>query len=106
MNRSCQLVTMNPGSQIGPPTLIERKYPLPDGGEGTDLYLTKEGFETAFARDVPKRIADQMWATQRPFSQEAFAVAVRPARLEDDPVVVSRGHPGPRDPARDPALHG
>jgi Alpha/beta hydrolase family len=39
---------------------------------GTDLYLTKRGFETAFAGDVPKRLADQMWAEQRPFSQEAF----------------------------------
>jgi pimeloyl-ACP methyl ester carboxylesterase len=67
-----KLVTMNPGSQIGPPTTIARKYPLPGGGEGTDLYLTKSGFETAFAADVPRRLADQMWAEQRPFSQEAF----------------------------------
>ena len=72
MNRSSQLVTMNPGSEIGPTTLITRKYPLPGGGEGTDLYLTQNGFETAFAADVPRRTADQMWATQRPFSQEAF----------------------------------
>jgi pimeloyl-ACP methyl ester carboxylesterase len=68
-----QLVTKNPGSQIGPKTLIERKYPLPGGGDGIDLYLTKSGFETAFAGDVPRRLADQMWAEQRPFSQEAFA---------------------------------
>jgi pimeloyl-ACP methyl ester carboxylesterase len=67
-----QLVTMNPGSQIGPSTLVTRSYPLPGGGDGTDLYLTKTGFETAFAGDVPKRLADQMWAQQRPFSQEAF----------------------------------
>ena len=67
-----QLVTMNPGSQIGPETLIPRTYPLPGGAEGTDLYLTQEGFQTAFAQDVPKRIANQMWATQRPFSEEAF----------------------------------
>jgi pimeloyl-ACP methyl ester carboxylesterase len=67
-----QLVTMNPGSEIGPQTLITRKYPLPGGGDGTDLYLTKSGFETAFAGDVPRRLADQMWAEQRPFSQEAF----------------------------------
>jgi pimeloyl-ACP methyl ester carboxylesterase len=66
------LVTKNPGSQIGPQTLITRKYPLPGGGEGTDLYLTKSGFETAFAGDVPKGLADRMWATQRPFSEEAF----------------------------------
>jgi pimeloyl-ACP methyl ester carboxylesterase len=69
-----QLVSMNPGSGIGPQTTITRKYPLADGsGEGTDLYLTQKGFETAFAGDVPRRLADQMWAQQRPFSQEAFA---------------------------------
>jgi len=67
-----KLVTMNPGSEIGPKTLITRKYPLGDGGEGTDLYLTKQGFRTAFAGDVPTRLADQMWAEQRPFSEEAF----------------------------------
>jgi pimeloyl-ACP methyl ester carboxylesterase len=67
-----KLVTMNPGSEIGPNTLITRKYPLAGGGEGTDLYLTEQGFETAFAGDLPRRLADQMWAEQRPFSQEAF----------------------------------
>ena len=68
-----QLVTKNPGSEIGPQTLITRQYPLAAGGEGTDLYLTKRGFQTAFAADVPKRVANQMWATQQPFSEEAFA---------------------------------
>ena len=67
-----QLVTMNPGSEIGQ-NVIPRKYPLPGGGEGTDLYLTEHGFETGFASDLPKSVADQMWAEQRPFSQEAFA---------------------------------
>jgi pimeloyl-ACP methyl ester carboxylesterase len=67
-----QLVMKNPGSEIGPQTLITRKYPLPGGGEGNDLYLTQRGFQTAFAADVPRRVADQMWATQRPFSEEAF----------------------------------
>jgi pimeloyl-ACP methyl ester carboxylesterase len=68
-----QLVSMNPGSEIGPATLIPRPYPLPDGGEGIDLYLTQDGFRNAFAGDVPRKIADQMQATQRPFSEEAFA---------------------------------
>jgi pimeloyl-ACP methyl ester carboxylesterase len=67
-----QLVTKNPGTGIGKTTLLPRPYPLPGGGQGTDLYLTQEGFETAFAGDLPKRLADQMWAEQRPFSQEAF----------------------------------
>src|SRR5687768_16380475 len=53
-----QLVTMNPGSQIGPGTLIGRPYPLPTGGEGIDLYLTREGVSTAFAQDLPRRTTD------------------------------------------------
>src|SRR6266478_3184956 len=32
-----QLVTMNPGSELGPPTLLTRPYPLADGTQGTDL---------------------------------------------------------------------
>ena len=47
-----QLVGMNPGTLLGPTTLIQRKYPLADGTEGTDLYITENGFETAFASDV------------------------------------------------------
>jgi pimeloyl-ACP methyl ester carboxylesterase len=66
-----QLVSMNPGSEIMQ-NVIERKYPLPGGGEGTDLYLTEHGYETAFASDLPKSVADQMWAEQRPFSLAAF----------------------------------
>jgi pimeloyl-ACP methyl ester carboxylesterase len=53
-------------------TLITRPYPLASGGEGIDLYLTREGIRTAFAADVPRRVADQMHATQRPFAQAAF----------------------------------
>jgi pimeloyl-ACP methyl ester carboxylesterase len=67
-----QLVTMNPGSLIGPDTTIGRPYPLGDGTQGTDLYLTMDGLRTAFAADVPAAVQDEMFATQRPFSQEAF----------------------------------
>src|SRR2546421_1990004 len=67
-----QLVTMNPGSQIGPATLDFRPYPLPDGGTGTDLYLKKSALHDAFAGDLPLKVTDQMQATQRPFSNEAF----------------------------------
>ena len=67
-----QLVTMNPGTQIGPATLDVRPYPLPDGGTGTDLYLKKSAFHDAFAADLPLEITDQMQAAQRPFSNEAF----------------------------------
>ncbi len=67
-----QLVTMNPGSQIGPTTLDFRPYPLPGGGTGTDLYIKKSAFHDAFAADLPLQMTDQMQATQRPFSNEAF----------------------------------
>ncbi|MEY2566683.1 MAG: hypothetical protein QOE35_1212 [Actinomycetota bacterium] len=70
-----KLVTMNPGSQIGPPTLITRPYPLAGGGEGVDLYLKRDAVKTAFAADLPRQITDQMYATQRPFSEEAFGSA-------------------------------
>jgi len=75
-----QLVNMNPGSQIGPATLDFRPYPLPDGGTGTDLYIKKSAFHDAFAGDLPLEITDQMQATQRPFSNEAFtSVSGEPA---------------------------
>jgi len=67
-----QLVTMNPGTQIGPATLDFRPYPLADGSTGTDLYLKKSAFHDAFAGDLPLKVTDQMQATQRPFSNEAF----------------------------------
>ena len=67
-----QLVTMNPGSQIGPTTLDFRPYPLPGGGTGIDLYIKKSAFHDAFAGDLPLEMTDQMQATQRPFSNDAF----------------------------------
>src|SRR5205823_6761218 len=67
-----QLVSMNPGSQIGPATLDFRPYPLADGGTGTDLYLKKSACHDAFAGDLPLKVTDQMQAGQRPFANEAF----------------------------------
>ena len=60
-----QLVSMNPGSQIGPATLDFRPYPLADGGTGTDLYLKKSACHDAFAGDLPLKVTDQMQATKR-----------------------------------------
>jgi len=67
-----QLVTMNPGSQIGPTTLDFRPYPLPGGGTDIDLYIKKSAFHDAFAGDLPLQMTDQMQATQRPFANAAF----------------------------------
>ncbi len=68
-----QLVSMNPGSEIGPqtPSSVVRTR-SPTAARAIDLYLTREGLGTAFAADVPRRVADQMYATQRPFSEAAF----------------------------------
>jgi pimeloyl-ACP methyl ester carboxylesterase len=67
-----QLVTMNPGTEITPQTLTTRPYPLPGGGQGTDLYIKQSAFHDAFAGDLPLKLTNQMWAEQRPFAQEAF----------------------------------
>src|SRR6202171_1461035 len=67
-----QLVTLNPGSQIGPTTLDFRPYPLPGGGTGIDLYIKKSAFHDAFAGDLPLEMTAQMQATQRPFANDAF----------------------------------
>jgi hypothetical protein len=61
-----------PRERDRPGEAMTRPYPNGDGSTGTDLYLTQHGFETAFAGDVPRKLADQMWAEQRPFSQAAF----------------------------------
>lgn len=67
-----QLITKFPGSLIGPATTIGRPYPNPDGSQGTDLYLTQKGVRTAFAADVSPQVQDLIFATQRPFSVDAF----------------------------------
>jgi len=67
------LITKFPGSLIGPATTIGRPYPLPDGAQGTDLYLTRQGVATASAADVSPAVQAQIFATQRPFSVDAFS---------------------------------
>jgi pimeloyl-ACP methyl ester carboxylesterase len=63
---------MNPGSEVGPTALIPRPYPLAADTVGIDLYLTQEAVRTAFAADVSRQVANQMFATQRPLTQAAF----------------------------------
>ena len=66
------LVTKNPGTMITPDALDTRQYPLPGGGEGTDLYIKNSAFHDAFAGDLPLSTTNLMWAEQRPFSVAAF----------------------------------
>ncbi|HEY3609863.1 MAG TPA: alpha/beta hydrolase [Pseudonocardiaceae bacterium] len=66
------LVNKNPGTMIVPANLDARQYPLPGGGDGTDLYIKKAAFHDAFAGDLPLSTTNLMWAEQRPFSAAAF----------------------------------
>lgn len=66
------LVTMNPGTQIGPETLTFRPYPLPGGGEGLDTYIKARAFRSAFAGDLSRDVTRVMAATQRPFAASVF----------------------------------
>jgi pimeloyl-ACP methyl ester carboxylesterase len=66
------LVTKNPGTMITPDALDTRPYPLPGGGEGTDLYIKTSAFHDAFAGDLPLSETQLMQAEQRPFSVAAF----------------------------------
>jgi pimeloyl-ACP methyl ester carboxylesterase len=70
-----QLSSLNPGSEIGPTALIPRPYPITADTVGIDLYLTQEAVRMAFAPDVSRRVANQMFATQRPLTQAAFESA-------------------------------
>jgi hypothetical protein len=68
-------VTKDPGTHVTPDALIERPYPLADGGTGVDLYIKAEVFRDASAGDLPKATTRLMEAEQRPFSVAAFTEA-------------------------------
>ncbi|GHH87635.1 alpha/beta hydrolase [Streptomyces sulfonofaciens] len=60
-----------PGSTLGA-ALDPVPYTLPDGAEGTDLYIRADKFRHQFAADVPANQAALMAATQRPVTQAAL----------------------------------
>ncbi|MGW3243118.1 alpha/beta fold hydrolase [Streptomyces sp. NPDC001070] len=60
-----------PGGTLGE-TLNAVPFPLPGGGTGTDLYIKADKFHAQFAADVPKSVAEQMAATQRPVAASVF----------------------------------
>lgn len=53
--------------------LRPRPFPLPDGTQGTDLYVDPATFRPLFAVDVPARLAARMASAQRPVSLAAIA---------------------------------
>ncbi|WP_432019024.1 alpha/beta fold hydrolase [Streptomyces sp. 1222.5] len=60
-----------PGSQL-PSALDHFAYPLPNGGEGNDLYIKPDKFRAAFAADVAAPTAAAMAAAQRPIDDSAL----------------------------------
>ena len=53
------------------PSLRPRPFPLPDGSQGTDLYIDPAQFRSVFAADVPARTVARMASAQRPVSLAA-----------------------------------
>jgi pimeloyl-ACP methyl ester carboxylesterase len=61
------LGAMNPGSGLGPDTLLFRPTP-----GGLDVYIAPGVFRSVFAADLPPRIVDIMAAGQRPIDAGAL----------------------------------
>jgi pimeloyl-ACP methyl ester carboxylesterase len=66
------LVAKNPGSLLGPKTLLSRPFTNPDGTAGADEYIKPASFRSVFAQDLPAPVAAQMAATQRPMTAAAL----------------------------------
>lgn len=66
-----QLAGKFPGAQLGP-ALDPVTFPLPNGGNGNDLYIRQDEFRRVFAADVAPEITELMAATQRPITEAAL----------------------------------
>jgi pimeloyl-ACP methyl ester carboxylesterase len=66
------LVARNPGSLLGPRTLLTRPFRNADGSDGQDEYIKPSSFRTVFAQDLPVSLAARMAATQRPMTAAAL----------------------------------
>ncbi|MEU0027846.1 alpha/beta hydrolase [Streptomyces sp. NPDC006335] len=68
---SLGLTNKFPGSTLGQ-AIESVNYTLPDGGQGTDVYIKAEKFRGQFAADVPADKAGLMAVGQRPISAAAL----------------------------------
>ncbi|WP_280873919.1 alpha/beta fold hydrolase [Streptomyces pseudovenezuelae] len=66
-----ELAAKFPGSTLGE-ALRPVPVSLPDGSEGTDLYIEQSKFHYQFAADVPENTTDLMAVTQRPVTSAAL----------------------------------
>jgi pimeloyl-ACP methyl ester carboxylesterase len=66
---------------VAPLPLVQVPVTQPDGTKRTDLYLDPSKFRARFAADLPRRVAADLAATQRPLSAAAFtsSLTVEPA---------------------------
>ena len=46
------LIAKNPGSLLGPKTLVSRPFANPDGTQGVDQYIKTSDFRNVFAQDL------------------------------------------------------
>ncbi|MFD3324734.1 alpha/beta fold hydrolase [Streptomyces sp. NPDC058701] len=68
---SLGLTNKFPGSTLGQ-AIESVNYALPDGGQGTDVYIDPEKFRNQFAADVPTDKTRLMAAGQRPIAAAAL----------------------------------
>jgi pimeloyl-ACP methyl ester carboxylesterase len=68
-----------------PPFLREVPFKNPDGSDGVDLYIAREGFHEGFAGDVDSATADVMAAAQRPWGGAAGATPSGPPAWKSIP---------------------
>ena len=65
------LTSERPGSKLSPDEFAAVPFETPSGGDA-DLYIKPTAFANVFASDLPPATANQMFATQRPFTNSAL----------------------------------
>ncbi|WP_188188470.1 alpha/beta fold hydrolase [Nonomuraea sp. SYSU D8015] len=73
------------GSLLVPDNLDAAHYPLPGGGEGTDISIKPGVFREAFAADLPLSLTKVMAASQRPLELGALSEVTAGAAWHDVP---------------------
>ena len=94
------LVAMNPGSLLGPATLVFRPHP-----GGVDGYVNPTDFRTIFAGDIDRDTAAVMAASQRPGDASTLTDRRDPQHGRHT-LVVPRRRQRQADPTRHAAIHG
>jgi hypothetical protein len=86
-----QLISHAPGSLLAPSAVDVHTYQTPDGQIAPEATIKARVFRRIFAADAPLSLTRVVAASQRPDRALHADRPVRPARLDDDPVVVPGG---------------